>query len=174
VNDLIAFLAARLDEDEAAAKAVQDNSEPWPGQWEADGNYALRTHNGWVLAGAVTPGGEFRPGVLAHLARYDPARVLREVGAKRAILAAYQDSAEGSIVRDVLGFAVITYAAIWDSHPGYRQDWTEEEATSAAVTIPPEAVTAAMRAIADHHCLEDDDARRIALTALEAAMPLMR
>jgi hypothetical protein len=55
--------------------------------------------------------------------------------------------------------------------PGARR--TEEEAMSAAAVIPPEAVTAAMRAVADHHCLEDDDARRIALTALEAAVPLI-
>jgi hypothetical protein len=47
----------------------------------------------------------------------------RVTEALRAILAAYQDSAEGSVVRDVLGFAVITYASIWDHHPGYRQDW---------------------------------------------------
>ena len=44
---------------------------------------------------------------------------------------------------------------------------------SAAAAIPPEAVTTAVRAVADRHCLEDDDARRIVLTALEAAVPLI-
>jgi Family of unknown function (DUF6221) len=141
-SDLVTFLNARLDEDEAAARAVEDNSAPWPGQWEADGNYALRTHNGWVLATAGTPGGEFRPGVLAHIVRHDPARVLREVEAKRARLAYYQD-AQAKLDRIIahpgemssgdegmwLGKTAASRmtcrhdAAIWSDHPGYRPEW---------------------------------------------------
>lgn len=81
------FLTARLDEEESALRAIQDNSEPWRGEWAGDeANFALRTRNGWSLARAVTVEAGFPPGVLAHIARHDPARVLREVAAKRARL----------------------------------------------------------------------------------------
>lgn len=79
------FLAARLDEDEQVAWAVQDNSSPWTGQWQAEGDAALRTYNGHVLA-YRPDGSPFKPGVLAHMARHDPARALREVEAKRKIM----------------------------------------------------------------------------------------
>ena len=124
MNDgLTAFLAARLDEDEAAAHAVEDNSEPRPGQWEADGNDALRTHNGWVLATAGTPGGEFRPGVLAHLARHDPARVLREVQAGRAIMRYYGTPLGFPGEKGVPGPAMRALAAVYSDHPDYRPEW---------------------------------------------------
>lgn len=138
---LIAFLNARLDEDEKAAKAVQDNSEPWPGQWKADGNHALRTYNGWVLATAGTPGGEFRPGVLAHTARHDPARVFRDIAADRELIRMREDQPgydlpdgvqEGrdpdererdedraALLDDILAIR----AARYDDHPGYG-GWT--------------------------------------------------
>ena len=47
----------------------------------------------------------------------------RMIDAMRKILAAYQDSGEGSIVRDALGFAVAAFAAVWDDHPDYRPEW---------------------------------------------------
>ena len=70
-DDLIAFLNARLDEDEAAAKAA------WGVEW--DWRYVTR------------PFGE-RPSIAhtVHIARHDPARVLREVAFKRAILGQYR------------------------------------------------------------------------------------
>jgi Family of unknown function (DUF6221) len=123
VDDLIAFVRARLDEDEAAARAVEDNSEPWPGQWEADGNYALRTHNGWVLATAGTPGGEFRPGVLAHIARHDPARALRDVAADRLILAVYVLQNEDPGYLKGLKYAIACRAERFSDHPDYRPEW---------------------------------------------------
>ena len=101
VDDLTAFLTARLDEDEAAAKAVKDRH--------------------WAMA--TIPGGELAPGVVAHIARHDPARVLREVAAGRTILAACQDSGEGSIVRDALRYAVNVFTAVYSDHPDYRAEW---------------------------------------------------
>ena len=133
MDAVIAFVSARLDEDEAVARAVQDSSEPWPGQWEAaDENYALRTHNGWVLATAGTPGGEFRPGVLAHLARHDPASALRDTAAKRKIVRRCaarmneMDRYPNGLVspRALLARQVLTdLAAAWDDHPDYDPGW---------------------------------------------------
>jgi Family of unknown function (DUF6221) len=80
--DLAEFLAARLDEDEAAAGAgarrvgMPWRAEPQPG-----------TPGGLVIddLGLVgSTGGRY---AAEHIARHDPARVLREVAAGRAILA---------------------------------------------------------------------------------------
>lgn len=81
-DDLAAFLLARIAEDEQRARAVQDNSAPWGGQWEAHGDYGVRTYNGWavVYGHGDTP---LRPGVAAYIAHWDPDRVLAECEAKR-------------------------------------------------------------------------------------------
>jgi hypothetical protein len=84
-DSIVTFLNARLDEREARARAVEDNSAPWVGQWKADGNHALRTYNDWVLA--YLPGARpFAPGVLAHIADNDPAYVLADVASKRQVV----------------------------------------------------------------------------------------
>lgn len=81
---LIEFLEARLAEDEATARAVEDHSAPWDGQWKADGPDAVRTYNDWVLFHGR--GRPLAPGLTDHVARHDPARVLAEVEMKRALL----------------------------------------------------------------------------------------
>jgi hypothetical protein len=133
MSDLIAFLAARLNEVEATAKAVQDRSDPWPGQWVADGNHALRTYNGWVLATSIPVGSEFAPGVLEHITLHDPADVLRDVEADRKLLAAYAEVAgmdrddpepEYAFGRAAgLGEAVRLRAARFSDHPDFQQEW---------------------------------------------------
>src|SRR5216683_5454639 len=113
--DLIEFLSARLDEDEAAANAAEAaQRQPWQdGEWM-----------------------EKHPADLAHHARHDPARVLREVAAKRAILEFYVEppdgvrtgnaevisSAEGGSGRNprvltVIEAIVLDLAAVWSDHP---------------------------------------------------------
>jgi hypothetical protein len=82
--ELMAFLRERLDEDEQIARAVDDRSAPWDGQWVTDGSDALRTFNGHVLF--YGHNGPLKPGLVDHIARHDPARVLAEVEAKRRIL----------------------------------------------------------------------------------------
>jgi hypothetical protein len=125
-DDLVAFLRARLDEDEATARAAAGL------RWFLDS-----TEDSDQRSIRYTGPSTLRPGDLAdyyvadrvdehdaaHIARHDPARVLREVEAKRAIVDAYENSTEGSIVWDVLGFAATTLAAIWRDHPDYRQEW---------------------------------------------------
>jgi serine/threonine protein phosphatase PrpC len=129
MSDLVAFLNARLGEDEAAANAVQDNSAPWPGQWEPRERHALQTHNGWVLAVADGHGGDFRSGVVEHIARHDPARVLRDVEARRRIIARYEatqppgyaeQEAQGWLLLDVIRDLTAAYS----DHPDYDPAWT--------------------------------------------------
>lgn len=83
--DLVQWLRAQLDEDERIARAVEDRSAPWDGQWMADGNSAVRTLNGHVLFYRHDER-PLKPGLTEHVARHDPARVLREIDAKRRII----------------------------------------------------------------------------------------
>jgi hypothetical protein len=139
MSGLITFLSARLDEDEAAAKAATD------GPWYQDGS-EIRGHNRPYAGGG--------PGILvvkhtwpqesAHIVRHDPARTLREVAAKRAILAEHGPANGG---RDADRCRVCTatahtgmrqtdarrfrapcptllfLAAVYSDHPDYRAEW---------------------------------------------------
>lgn len=122
VEELAAFLAARLDEDEATAKAAASVAGPdWT--WDRDSRDGyLRTPSGTIMADALNAEDEeFRP----HVARRDPARALREVEAKRAILDAYVH-ADGNSPRDrdrgrwdAMHATVRLLAAVWSDHPDY-------------------------------------------------------
>jgi hypothetical protein len=82
--ELMAFLRERLDEDEQIARAVDDRSAPWDGQWVTDGSDALRTFNGHVLF--YGHNGPLKPGLVDHIARHDPVRVLADIDSKRRII----------------------------------------------------------------------------------------
>lgn len=144
MSDLVEFLKARLDEDERHALAVEDNSAPWRGRWVVHGE-ALKTYNGWTLiykkAGDTTP---FRPGLLAHIARHDPARVLREVEAKRQIVELHQEGVSNDLPPDEEPTAEGIFcmactpvgeppfypcstlrllALPYDDHPDFQEEW---------------------------------------------------
>lgn len=124
MSDPIAFLRARLDEDEFHAKTAQLRG---PGPW---------THE--PATGVGLPGAEdlhdaigdavavVRGGYLAEfLVRHDPARELREVEAGRRLLDAYDDAVNGPNAD--LGVADALEAAIRDragAYPDYPADWT--------------------------------------------------
>jgi hypothetical protein len=126
-DDLVAFLRARLDEDEQGARAV--------------------TANGWANIGPHPA--DSRP-VAQHIFRHDPARVLREVEAKRRIIdgleaardnlqksaANYQAWAAGerephpgvngsgaeSLIPG-LTYAMQVLASPYSDHPDYHEEW---------------------------------------------------
>ena len=131
---LAEFLAARLDEDEAAAKAAAHGN---------DGRWVLQGHPSesaiiWDSNGSAVVYDEGSPteAEAAHIALHDPNRELREVEAGRTILAAY-----GAVLRDCesvgdparrprlygehdgLHMAVTHLAAVYSDHPDYRQEW---------------------------------------------------
>lgn len=98
---MIPFLEARYAEEEAAAKAVR------PGDWN-DGD-------AWA---------EFGSEVASHFRRHDPARVLREVEAGRAIIAAFRDEHRGSPDSyDGFWCAILANACAYADHPDYRPYW---------------------------------------------------
>jgi Family of unknown function (DUF6221) len=102
MDEWTAFVSARLDEDEAAAKAAQDVRAEW----------YLACADDPVIVGALRE----------HVGRHGPARVLREVEALRAILTAYiKIEAHGDRDRGWIAFrfAVETLAEAWSDHPDY-------------------------------------------------------
>jgi len=130
IASLVAFLDARLDEEEAAAKGPPGwKLEHWSAvrykisdsgrEWRVDAEPRC------IVDATARDDAE-------HIARYDPARVLREVEANRAIVrrcAARMDEMDvypNALVspRAVLARqALMDLAAVWNDHPDYDQDW---------------------------------------------------
>ena len=91
--DLHGWITQQIDRIEQTARAVEDRSAPWDGQWVADGPDALRTYNGHVLFyGHNWP---LKPGLVEHVALHDPATVLRRCAADRKILAEHRPRGDG-------------------------------------------------------------------------------
>jgi hypothetical protein len=137
MEDPTAFITARLDEDEAAARELAG----WP-HWHH--TPAVTAHGPIILIAAgeddeleVASIERDLPEVGAHIARHDPARALREVAAKRAVLAWYADSVDAAaLFKEKLGTGTHMataaesylnvmrgYAAVWSDHPDYKQEW---------------------------------------------------
>lgn len=141
-HDLVPWLRAQLDEDERICRATlwDDDASLGSGRWIAydrgprDGFREAR----WVVIDGADEGVvDSRPqaaddeAVTRHIAEHDPARVLREIDAKRAVVAAYAEVAENDVAEfeyargwaNALGFAVRQYALVYTDRPGYRDDW---------------------------------------------------
>ncbi len=115
MSDIAAFIAARLGETETLARAAIQASEGHA-HWRLLGGMVVAAdHPDWAI---MT---ETLEEIASHIAWNDPGRVLREVEVDRRLIAAYEAATEGSIVWDMLGFAVGIRAAIWADHPDYRQ-----------------------------------------------------
>jgi hypothetical protein len=118
VDDLIVWLHVQLDDDERVAR-------------EADGFYDDRD----LSAELVEEGFDQCVGDLA--ARWDPARVLADIAAKRRILGLYEaalsahragslslrNRTQDEAAVDVLGEAVLALAQPYSGRPGWRQEW---------------------------------------------------
>lgn len=167
--DIVEFLTARLDDDQAAADSADTaDPSPWTAATSNDcgTNERARHGNGIVTAADGTAlwdcEGSFTLCMTApsaeHVARHDPARVLREVAAKRAIVEAYQHAAwnhaeardaaardlrsapagfvgraanrYGAAMRyaDALELAVLRLAAVYADHADFDEAWRLEAA----------------------------------------------
>ena len=138
----IEFITARLDEDEATARAAMSSTS---GIWRWNHGFGDMCNDPSCPFGELTASGSPHDTVLmqvhgydvsspwegaAHIARHDPARALREVDAKRRLL--FQFEHRGNAVRGLDGCET---GGVWDDlirmlalpyadHPGYRQEWT--------------------------------------------------
>ncbi|HLK73777.1 MAG TPA: DUF6221 family protein [Streptosporangiaceae bacterium] len=113
---LAAFLSARLDEDEAIAREAAGLTECWVAEEPAIG--VVLVDGEPLIEGHIA-------GLTAHIARHDPARVLREVEAVRAVVAAYEKSVR--VVGEGLSVSnrrlVLAFAAVYGAHPDFRPEW---------------------------------------------------
>ncbi len=137
MSDLVLWLRAQLDEDQRIAEAAE------PGPWRVDGYKVYASHP----VDKVVSSSESAN----HIAGHDPNRVLREIDAKRALLAEYITTIEhmGKIAetlsrlrgkdqnplvsemewssaihkRDALHGVLRLLALPYTDRPGYREEW---------------------------------------------------
>lgn len=132
VDELVAFLRGCLDEDERVARATAALS--WSAE-DHEGRGAIRDSNGFCV---IHDDGELGLADAIHIALHDPARVLREVQSKRAILDALPsdegydsgrakfadyESCDDSCIGQVMHEVVKLLALPYSDRPGYREEW---------------------------------------------------
>src|SRR5690349_16544556 len=125
MDDLVTWLRAQLDEDERVAQAA--TTSPWTAWHAAMGNGQIPVAVADQRAGeAPVILCESRPDA-EHIARHDPAQVLRDVEAKRRILD-WLDQVEHIVdlvevysidADDARELLALPYA----DRPGYRDEW---------------------------------------------------
>lgn len=154
--DLVGFIRAQLAEDERIARAAcwDEQSDVWTAR-PPRASYERYTVVDYLDDGvvAVTPENADADGVGRHIAEHDPARVLREIGAKRRLLDDYivtvriRDGAATRIKaagdhpdpKDldewdraqreaaILEGPVRLAASVYDDKPGYLAKWAPSE-----------------------------------------------
>lgn len=149
-DDLIAFVEARLAEDESVALAASGSTprlqkvgfsahwhtEPW---YDGTGEHCVLRAG---VAGDLTAPGGIEVQAGEHAARHDPSRVLRDVGALRAVVEERKSTMEwvqelrregepseayARHVGSLLG-VLKTFAAVWREHPDFRAEWSPTDA----------------------------------------------
>lgn len=123
MTDLLVFLRARFDEEEHAALAcgqsaaeramIRANASVWEASEDA-------VHAGSQLVAARVAGEDAE-----HIARWDPARVLAEVEAKRRILYLYEAAEDVSMHADawtIMKNTVRLMALPYAGHVDYREE----------------------------------------------------
>lgn len=125
------FIAARLDEDEAAACAATRSASG--ADWHYGSAEYAQPGQGWVhnAGGVVLTFDREGEGAVAepvgiHIARHDPARVLRQVAALRRLVALHRRRIEqgwGYHSDEIVSADLGPVAAIWSGHPDFQPEW---------------------------------------------------
>lgn len=120
--DIVKFLRARLDEDEAGALSASRNGGRWISQEEH-----VETVEGCLIADFELKSDS------SHCSEHDPARVLREVAAKRAMIEPFDqavrkhewlhDPWHRAIWTLHLRNAIYPLATVYSDHPDYDRKW---------------------------------------------------
>lgn len=133
MSHLAEFILARIAEDEAAARAAyrspwrQDDCHVWTenSEWDPEGGPTVYVNGGTYRNQALTA---------AHIARWDPARVLAECSAKRLIVET-RNKLEAQMAADdplgmgddaqlyTLDWVLQRLAVPYADHREYRQEW---------------------------------------------------
>lgn len=120
---IVEFLEARLEEDEAVAKAAF-GADPTYATWAYEGDEVFAPMEGERHSRLCLPAVDEDLG--AHIAHYDPARALSEVVAIRSLVELYGALSAHWVLNADYGFAsttLRTLAAIYSDHPDYQQEW---------------------------------------------------
>lgn len=134
-EDLISWLTQQLDEDERIAKAASvapwSGSEPGPPKYQDPIVYDAEDN---TVADRAS-WGDLDADDMRHMVRFDPARVLREVEAKRQILAQHPPGEDG-YCGDGLGLdgckwdwpcpTVRLLTLPYADRPGFKEEWRIE------------------------------------------------
>ena len=117
--DLVEFLRARVADDERAVVAILRRAPNWSVDsepWMTNG-VGVIDDRGDSVAVAI---GDY---AARHVARHDPARVLRDVEARRLLLDDIKrDLADDPTDESALWRAAVM-AAPYADHPDYREEW---------------------------------------------------
>ncbi|MDN3056896.1 DUF6221 family protein [Streptomyces sp. SRF1] len=135
MDELVRWLGEQLDVDEQVALDTFDigaragirRGAPVP-RWVYEADGAIRAEAGTAHVRFTWPDSA------AHIVQHDPARVLREINAKRQILAEYEQAARYSGTTwgqsnvhqaraRALGKVVRLHALVYADRPGYREEW---------------------------------------------------
>ena len=129
MDDLVEWLRAQLDEDERIARAAcwDDQSDVWSAR-PPQASYERYTVVDYLGDGVVvvTPENADADGVGQHVAEHDPARVLREIDAKRQLVRqlAEADTEAGYITGTFTAWDALRLLALpYADRPGYREQW---------------------------------------------------
>jgi hypothetical protein len=115
VDDLVQFLRERLDEDEQTARAAGGKWIELPKNWVTappDDDETSRRRVALVL----------HDGERAHILRHNPARVLAEIEAKRALLRGAEEWEGGTLLYYILA----PLARVYRDHPDFDPAWLED------------------------------------------------
>jgi hypothetical protein len=127
-DEIAAFYAARLDEEEAAAKAMVAAFEG-VADWvirENGGEFDFTVTAGQLATEAVAD--MWREDAAAWIARHDPARALRKVRAGRKLILRYRvamgvrEEDFDPTVTALVG-QMRDEVTVWDDHPDYQELW---------------------------------------------------
>lgn len=126
MDDLVQWLRAALDEETGEARAAAEELGP---DWYYDDGYVLARREDDMVATGSQDFLEAEPG--RFIARHDPARVLREIAAKRQLLDQYDRAMENRRVHSddlasagallALHGAVKLLALPYEDRPGYTK-----------------------------------------------------
>lgn len=125
---LAAFLAARLDEDEEIARRAAREGGTWEQEDPERFPGTIMSLGGHVTYDEGAPDENQGP----HIARHDPARVLREVAADRVILGEHQEAESGGYCElCYYGYGggnwpcptVRALLTVYSDHPDYDPKW---------------------------------------------------
>jgi hypothetical protein len=137
VEELVQWFGEQLDEDERIARQASGRVRKGA-HWSLDEWSGREVPHSLIAYGSVSQPvwGHFTadpvPTAQAeHIVEHDPARVLREIDAKRQLLAAYVQVAANDVndveyahgYANALGEAVRLLALPYADRPGYREEW---------------------------------------------------